>query len=141
MAKKRIVKIILDTNWYISASVNRKSRRTLYDILTKPGFKIFYSKELLQEYQVVIGRPKFRQIISETQVLRFLGLVLPKLTETKIGTTMAFSRDTKDNYLLAMAFESEADYSVTGDDDLLILKQVGQTKIVSMSELQSFSFA
>lgn len=136
MPEKNIVKIILDTNWYISASINRKSRRTFYEILTNPSLSIVYSKELLQEYQEVIGRTRFQKIISETQVLRFLSLILPKLLETKIATNVERSRDPKDNYLLAMALESEADYLVTGDDDLLVLKSVGRTKIVRMSEFQ-----
>ncbi len=81
MAEKT-VKIILDTNWYISASVSRKSRRSFYEILTNPNLTIVYSKELLHEYRSVIGRPNFRKIISETQVLRFLSLIVPRIKET-----------------------------------------------------------
>lgn len=137
MPKKRSVKVILDTNWYISASINRKSRRTLYEILTNPALEIFYSKELVQEFQDVIGRPKFRKIISETHVLRFQSLALSKLKETTITTTIELSRDPKDNYLLAMAVDANADYLVTGDDDLLVLSEIGKTKIVKMSEFQA----
>ena len=141
MAKKGTAKIVLDTNWYLSASINRKSRRTLYKIITDPDFTIFYSKELLQEYQEVIGRPKFQKIISETHVLRFLSLILPKLIETQITTRVELSRDVKDNYLLAIALKSDADYLVTGDDDLLVLKKIGNTKIVSLSEFRSLLLA
>lgn len=140
MAKGRIVKIILDTNWYVSASVNRRSRRHLYKILTSPKLRIFYSKELLQEYQEVISRKRFQKTISETQIIRFLSLVLPKLTSTTITTAVRLGRDAKDNYLLAMALECNADYLVSGDADLLVLKQIGNTKIVKMSEFQSLFF-
>lgn len=136
MPRKRSVKVILDTNWYISASINRKSRRKLYEILTNPSFEIFYSKELVQEFQDVISRPKFRKIISEAHVLRFQTLILPRLKETTITTSVELSRDAKDNYLLAMAIETNSDYLVTGDDDLLVLKQIGNTQIVRMSAFQ-----
>lgn len=137
MAKKRLVKIILDTNWYVSSSINRNSRRQLFKILTNSNLEVFYSKELLLEYQEVISRNRFRKIVSETQVIRFLSLILPKLTVTTINKTVLISRDKKDNYLLALALECNADYLVTGDKDLLVLKEIGDTKIVKMSEFQS----
>ena len=33
-----------------------------------------------------------------------------------------------------MAVENNADYLVTGDDELLVLKEIGNTKIVRMAE-------
>ena len=63
MANNGRYEIVLDTNWYVSATINRRSRRTLYDILTNKKLEILYSKELLQEYQHVIARPKFAKYI------------------------------------------------------------------------------
>jgi putative toxin-antitoxin system toxin component, PIN family len=137
MPEKRIVRIILDTNWYISASINRKSRRVLYKILTDPDIEVLYAKELLYEYKEVISRPKFNKIILEAQVLRFLNLILPRLKEITISRSVNLSRDTKDNYLLAMALDAEADFLVTGDDDLLVLEYVGSTQIVQMAKFLS----
>lgn len=48
------------------------------------------------------------------------GEVIPKIS----GTIPAVTRDPKDDYLLAYAVVGAADYLVTGDEDLLILKQV-----------------
>jgi putative PIN family toxin of toxin-antitoxin system len=105
--------------------------------LTNRSFQVFYSKELVQEYQDVIGRPKFRIVVSDTQALRFQSLALSKLKEAKITTAIDMSRDPNDNYLLAMAIDTNADYLVTGDDDLLALKRIGRTRIVKMSEFQA----
>jgi uncharacterized protein len=44
------------------------------------------------------------------------------------------SRDKKDNYLLALSKASKADYLITGDKDLLMLKVFRGTGIVKMSE-------
>lgn len=41
------------------------------------------------------------------------------------------SRDPKDNLYLILAEMSKADYLITVDKDLLVLKQVGQTQIVT----------
>ena len=46
MAKQQKIKLILDTNWYISASINRKSRRTLYELLIDKRLTILYTDRL-----------------------------------------------------------------------------------------------
>lgn len=134
MAKKKHLKIILDTNWYISASINRNSRRRLYDLLINENLTIFYSRELLAEYESVISRKKFEKFIRQEQISRFIGLVLTRLKPIEIKTLVRLSRDAKDNFLLSMSLDCGADYLVTGDPDLLVLKEFGKTKILNMTE-------
>lgn len=134
MAKKKRLKIILDTNWYVSASINRHSRRRLYDLLINENLTIFYSGELLAEYESVISRKKFGKFIRPEQVNRFIGLVLTRLKPVEIKTLVRLSRDAKDNFLLSMAIDCGADYLVTGDPDLLVIKVFGKTKILNMTE-------
>ncbi len=131
MAKK--IKVILDTNWYVSATINRNSRRQLYSLLVNSRLQILYSPELLAEYQKVMGREKFRKWVTLYQVERFITLVVVKLTAIKIRTRIEASRDKKDNYLLSIAVDGKADYLVTGDPDLLELNEIGKTKILRMS--------
>ena len=45
-------------------------------------------------------------------------------------------RDSKDNFLLALVKDGNADYLVTGDSDLLSVKKLGKTKIVKLSEFE-----
>lgn len=134
MAKKKRLKIIFDTNWYISASINRMSRRRLYDLLINEDLTVFYSSELLHEYKSVIFRKKFEKYIRQDQVNRFIGLILTRLKPVEIKTIVRLSRDANDNYLLSMSLDCAADYLVTGDPDLLELKEFGKTKILTMSE-------
>lgn len=134
MAKKKHLKIVLDTNWYVSASINRNSRRRLYALLINENLTIFYSRELLAEYESVISRKKFEKFIRQEQVGRFIGLVLTRLKPVEIKTLVRLSRDAKDNFLLSMSIDCGADYLVTGDPDLLVLKEFGKTKILSMTE-------
>ena len=51
----------------------------------------------------------------------------------KVKTKISESRDKKDNFLLSLAVDGNADFLVTGDSDLLILKKIKKTKIVSWS--------
>jgi putative PIN family toxin of toxin-antitoxin system len=43
-------------------------------------------------------------------------------------------RDSKDNFLLSLAIDGNATHLLTGDKDLLILKNFGQTKILTITE-------
>lgn len=131
------IKVILDTNWYISGTINRNSRRLLYSLLTNKRLEIFYSSELLTEYKDVITRKKFRKYITWNQAKRFVRPILPLLTEVVIITKIEQSRDKKDNFLLSMAVDTKADYLVTGDPHLLELRNIGNTKILNMSEFSS----
>lgn len=134
MGKRDQLRIILDCNWYISGSINRKSRRTIYSIINNPKFIVIYSEELLEEYNTVISRTKFQTIISTSQANRFIQFLLPRLQKFKVISTVNINRDEKDNYLLALANASRADFLVTGDEDLLVLKKFNKTRIVKLTE-------
>ncbi len=88
--KNKRLKVILDANWYISACISRKSRRTLYyNILKNPRLQAFYSTELMDEFEAVIQRPKFSKIISHKQVKRFEVIALRFLKNTKSASRPA----------------------------------------------------
>lgn len=44
----------------------------------------------------------------------------------------------KDNFLLNLAIDSKADFLITGDADLLVLEEIGTTKIISITQLSEF---
>lgn len=132
MAKRKTFRVILDTNWYISASINRNSRRTLYDLITDRRITIVYSSEILHEYTAVLARPRFRKLISSDLSHKFIRLVLPQLEEAVRVGDIALGRDESDHYLIALAIENDIDCLVTGDYDLLEISEVGRTKIITM---------
>ncbi len=43
-------------------------------------------------------------------------------------------RDPKDNKFIDCALSANADFIITGDNDLLVLKQIDDTKIVTVDE-------
>ncbi|WP_373514113.1 putative toxin-antitoxin system toxin component, PIN family [Persicitalea sp.] len=134
MLRGRKTKVVLDANWYISACISRKPRRTIYyEILQNPFIDVFYSAELLEEFEEVIYRVKFAKIIKPLQVRRFKSLILLRLKQVSIGTVLQLVRDEKDDYLLAICGKCKADYLITGDKDLLVMGSYQQTSIVTMS--------
>ncbi|HEY8780449.1 MAG TPA: putative toxin-antitoxin system toxin component, PIN family [Mucilaginibacter sp.] len=133
MAVKKI-RLILDTNWYISATINKKSRRLLYQLLTDKNIVVLFSDEIITEYERVITRNKFKNIVNAQQISRFMNLVISKIKNIKIKSNLTGSRDTNDNFLLSLSHDANADYLVTGDKDLLILGKTGSTKIILMGD-------
>lgn len=134
MARRPRKTLVIDTNWYISATINRTSRRTLFKLLSNPNYTILYCDELLDEYQRVILRDKFKKYIQLSQALRFIELLVPVLSHVKVTSKVLASRDAKDNYLLALCKDGTADYLITGDPDLLVLVQYGKTVITTLKE-------
>lgn len=135
MIKKERLNIVIDANWFISACINRNSRRTLYyKILRNKHLKIYYSSELFEEFDGVIKREKFRKFIALHQVRRFLEITLLLLERVIIHTTPTIVRDSKDNYLLGICDSCIADFLVTGDTDLLILETYKETSILTMGQ-------
>lgn len=97
---------------------------------------VIYSDELLEEYNTVISRTKFQAIISKYQANRFIQFLLPRLQKVKITSAVNINRDAKDNYLLALANAGRADFLVTGDEDLLVLKKFNKTRIIKLTEFE-----
>lgn len=50
---------------------------------------------------------------------------------------MNICRDPKDNYLPALSKDGEADYLVSGDEDLLMIEQFEKTKIIDYTTFVS----
>jgi hypothetical protein len=128
------IRVILDTNWYVSATINKNSRRKLYELLTNQNLIILFSVQILNDYKLVIARDKFKKVIKTQQIERFIGLVLSKIESIEVKSDLEGSRDIKDNFLLSLSFDSNADYLITGDIDLLVLEKTGSTQILTFHE-------
>lgn len=89
------------------------------------------------EYEQVITREKFRKFVRTEHIKRFLSLIIGRLKEVKIHSTTSVSKDEKDNYLVSMSIDSNADYLITGDDHLLVLKQINKTRVVTLTEFEN----
>ncbi len=132
MAKKAD-RIVIDTNLWISFLITRDFKK-LDEQIKKRRVRIYFSLESIDEFLTVADRPKFRKYFSKADIERLIDLfdVYGHIVEVK--STVDVCRDRKDNFLLALSQDSQANYLITGDQDLLELKTFEGTKIIKMAD-------
>ena len=81
-------------------------------------------------------RPKFKRYFSEENLEKLLELFDVYGEIVQVSSIVELCRDEKDNFLLALSKDSKADYLVTGDADLLIIKKFEHTEIVTYTEFE-----
>lgn len=131
------MRVLLDTNIFVSYLLGpqRQSTTRMIVLAAFSGeFTLLVLGDLLQELASKISRKKYLFDRVSTEDLQALIGTLVEVGERipSIGSDVpAISRDRKDDYLLAYAVVGEADYLVTDDSDLLVLREVEGVKIVS----------
>lgn len=134
MQKKKI-KIIFDTNLWISFLIS-KSFSKIDKLIKKDVIVFLFSEESLDEFIEVSARPKFKEFFSTGDIHILFSLFDQFGDLIKIKSQIKGCRDEKDNFWLSLANDGNAEYLVTGDKDLLILKQTRNTKIITLSEFE-----
>ena len=133
MTKK---KIILDTNIWISFLISNDFNR-IENLLEKNIITLLYSERLIIEIDNVINRPKFRKYFSKESIKLLFELIDKQGLLISIESKIMLCRDEKDNFLLDLAIDGKADYLITGDKDLLILKKIENTEIITITDFIS----
>jgi len=130
MKNKRIV---LDTNLWISFLISRNLSK-LDPIIEKGKITLLFSKESFEEFVNVVERPKFKRFFTKKDIEQIVSLfdLFGELVIVK--SDVKICRDQKDNFLLNLSIDGKADFLVTGDNDLLVLKKINTTKILKMTE-------
>ena len=125
-------RIIIDTNLWISFLLTKDLSKI--DGLLKGNHAILlFSQELLEEFITVAERPKFKKYFSQTDIEYLLSKINTKAEFIIISSHIVLCRDPKDNFLLALAKDGKASHLITGDKDLLTLKKLGKTEIISVT--------
>ncbi len=131
------MRIVIDTNVLLSALLWRGTPHTLLELVRTEALVLITSPELLNEFADVIQRPKFSGILQQTSRTPDRVLTeLRRMAEIVISPPLPepISRDPDDDAVLACAVAARAEIIVSGDDDLLALKQFQNTSILTPAE-------
>ena len=130
--QNKVSRIIIDTNLWISFLITKDFAKLDEIIFSRHGILVF-SQELLDEFLEVARRPKFRRFFSASDIEEILETIEEYADFVKVQTQIEVCRDKKDNFLLSLSVDGNADILLTGDKDLLDLIKFGETKIMTIS--------
>ena len=128
-----IKSIIIDTNLWVSFLI-AKDFNKLDLLIRRKAVKLLFSQNLLEEVVKVLARPKFIKYFSNDEVILLLKFFEDYGELVEVNSNLTLCRDSKDDFLLNLAIDGNADYLITGDKDLLILKEIKITKILTFSQ-------
>lgn len=126
-------RIVIDTNILVSFLIT-SSYTKLFKLLESHKIKLLFSEELLNEFLDVVKRPKLKKYFSENDVAEILDGIQSFADYIDVTANIDLCRDSKDNFLLALCFDGKADFLITGDEDLLVIKKYKRTSIVKISD-------
>lgn len=142
MADKSKLRVVIDTNLIISASIVPKSPPDkLIKAWLDDSFTLVTSRQQLEEIKDVSKRKKLKNyplfVKAAAELIENIEFVAEIINPLPLKDLPIHSRDPKDDFLLAAALAANADYLITGDEDLIVLNRnsaLGKLKIISVSE-------
>lgn len=132
-----VYRIVVDTNIFISATFWGGPPRDVIELVRDNKVTLLTLTEITAKLNRVLNYPKFAKLFKA--VRRTPQDILNEylqLTEevTPDFVPLGVIRDTKDNMILAAAVGGSASCLVTGDKDLLDLRQYKQVTILTASQ-------
>lgn len=131
------MKLVVDTNILVSAFLWQGTPGRLVEMAGEKECFLFTSRVLLDELADVLQRKKLAKQVQATglsaaQLLRHYQKLATTVTARRLAQQV--SRDPDDDAVLACALAARAELIVSGDADLLVLKQFQGMRIVTPAQ-------
>lgn len=107
-------------------------------VITNPAFDFFSCDELESEIKKILNEKRIQKYLDNKIKKEFWYYYFETVEYFKIKSSTSISRDKKDNYLLALSKDVNADFLITGDKDLLVLKKFENTLIFTLTEFLAY---
>jgi putative PIN family toxin of toxin-antitoxin system len=129
------MKVVLDTNILVPALIKAGKPRDLFNKLVKDK-QIVLSRAILEEFLDVIEDPKIAKYTSEKDVTIFLNTLKNAARIVQVKSKFkAVKENPDDDTIIQTAYDSEADYIISGDKHLLLLKQFKGIRILTVDKM------
>lgn len=93
------------------------------------------SEPILEEFIKITKRKKFRPYFRNSEVVDFVVL-LERVSEfVQVQLKVDVTRDKSDNMILAAALDGNAEYVVSGDEDLLAVQEFKGIKVLTVDQI------
>jgi len=126
------MRIVIDTNILVSAIFFDGLPENLIRLVLENLVNTIVSKEIIQEYEdtiqeMVLKTKKTDFCFSLVSFLEHVEIIMPK-------TNVEICRDADDNKFINCALDGNCNFIISGDHDLLVLKEYQNIKIISVRE-------
>ena len=131
------MRAVIDTNVLLSGLLWRGAPHALIEHVRAGTLAMVSSPVLLAELAEVISRAKFDEILARSNTSRERSLAeMRQLAEVIVPPPLPqpVCRDPDDDHVLACALAAQADMIVSGDPDLLDLREYQSIRIVATAE-------
>ena len=132
-----MLKIIIDTNVVISFLItNSDFIKKIIELKNRRKADLHSSTEIFEEIKNTLQKPKIKELlkVNPRKVASFMALYKYNLIFEEPYHSIDVCRDSKDDKFLELSKTIQADFLITGDKDLLELKQFENTQILKPSE-------
>jgi putative PIN family toxin of toxin-antitoxin system len=131
-----VIRTVLDTNVLVSALLFSGEIGNIVSSWKARKFLPVFSHDTFDEFRRVLAYPKFSLTSREIEVL-IQDEVLPFCEVVDIEEDITgICRDRADDKFLSCAVAATADYIVSGDKDLLVLKNFRDIPIITIAAFQ-----
>jgi len=131
------MRVVIDTNTAVSGLLWEGTPARLLDLANENEIDILTSAALLKELRAVLLRAKFARRIERAQTSVEELLLAYQAVACCVSTTTVprvVPTDPDDDQVIACALAAHADLVVSGDSDLLDLKQHHDIRIVTAKQ-------
>jgi uncharacterized protein len=128
------VRYVFDTNVIVSALLfeHGKPAQALQYALSNG--EVLLSLDLLEELNEVLGRKRFDRYVTSEEREEFLEALIARAILVDITVNVQECRDPKDDKVLELALNGEAQYIISGDKDLLVLHPFRDVQVIAADE-------
>lgn len=126
------MKIVIDTNVVMSALYFGGNPLKIISLMKANRFDVYATPKIIEEYHEVYER---LEVKTGRKANRFsFENILSDLKIIADDKVHSLSRDKDDDKFINCALNCKALYIVSGDNDLLVLKEIEDVKIVTCSQ-------
>ena len=128
------MRVVIDTNVWVSRVLiaDPASAQAVDEALSQS--QVMVSDATIEELSDVLSREKFDQYVPLDDREHFLRRLLQVTTIVSVISEVTDCRDPSDNRFLALALDSNSDFIISGDTDLLSLNPWRGIQIVSPAD-------
>lgn len=119
-------RVVIDTNTWVSGLIWGGPPRLLIQQVLAGQLESLTCPEIIAEFSRVLSYPRIEKVLLARRLAAVDLAEQIRLASTVIAVTLlpkTVSRDKDDDLILACAGSGHADLIVTGDDDLLVLRE------------------